>query len=96
MTVRWASTAAEQWELAFEYIAKSNPAAAERIAGQILDLTEMLAVHPMAGKLGRVRGTRELVVPRTPFILVYGVDSARDVVWIYAIYHAARKWPDRF
>ncbi len=96
MKVRWTEPAAEQWEMAFTYIAETNPAAAEKIAGRILGLTEMLALHPLAGKAGRVAGTREFVIPNTPFILVYGLDSSNGCLWVYAIYHGAQRWPNFF
>jgi toxin ParE1/3/4 len=46
------------------------------------------------GRLGRVPGTRELVIPETPFILPYRIQ--RDSIEILAVIHGARKWDDRF
>ena len=92
MRVRWTNPAAGQLEFAFQYIAESNPAAAERVANHIVDITEMLGRNPEAGRRGRVSGTREFVVPRTPFVIAYRV--SKKTVWILAAYHSARKWPD--
>jgi len=33
--------------------------------------TDLLADHPLMGREDRVKGTRELVIGRTPFIAVY-------------------------
>jgi toxin ParE1/3/4 len=96
MKVRWTGPAAEHWEQAFNYIADSHPAAAERIATQIIEIAEMLAVHPHLGKVGRLPNTREFVITNTHFVLVYGVDSVNDALWIYAVYHASRRWPKYF
>ena len=96
MKVRWTETAATNWEQVFDYIAEENISAALRIAENILDLTEMLAVHSFAGKPGRVAGTREMVVPQSPFILAYGVDTIEEIVWVYAVRHGRRRWPNRF
>jgi toxin ParE1/3/4 len=96
MKVRWTDSAAANWEQAFYFIAEDNVTAALAIAETILDMTEMLAVHPHAGRPGRIAGTRELVITDSPFILAYGIDSAEDVIWVYAIYHGRRRWPERF
>jgi len=43
---------------------------------------------------GRVPGTRELVVTGTPYIVAYRVRD--ETVEILRVFHAARKWPERF
>jgi len=48
----------------------------------------------MAGREGRVAGTRELVIRGTPFIVGYRIEKKE--VWILAVMHAARKWPEEF
>ena len=96
MKVRWTEPAASNWEQAFDYLAQDNVTAALAIAEKIIEMTEMLAVHPRAGRPGRVAGTRELVISDSPFILVYGADGIEDVIWVYAIYHGRRRWPERF
>ena len=96
MKVRWTDSAAINWEQTFDYIAQENFSAAIRIAESIIDLTELLAVHPFAGRPGRTSGTREMIVAKSPFIMVYGVDSPEEIIWIYAIYHGRRRWPSDF
>jgi toxin ParE1/3/4 len=94
MNVRWTVPAAEQLEQVYEYIADTNPGAAQGIAQHVIDVTEMLGKHPAAGRSGRVAETREFYVPDTPFVVAYTVHQ--ETVWILAVYHAARKWPERF
>ena len=48
------------------------------------------ADQPGSGRAGRVPGTKELVVPHTPYIVPYRVKD--DTVQILRIYHASRKW----
>lgn len=48
----------------------------------------------MAGRTGRVAGSRELSIRGTPFIVVYHLE--KNEVRILAVLHAARKWPDEF
>jgi addiction module RelE/StbE family toxin len=76
------------------YIAENDPVAAERVIRRIVSLTANLAEHPDMGRRGRVAGTRELIVPEFPYIVVYRL--SRDSVDVLTVLHALRKWPDRF
>ncbi len=77
-----------------ERIAEDNPAAATRIVLRIRMAVERLATSPGLGRPGRVAGTRELVVPGTPYIVPYRLTG--DIVQIITVLHSAQKWPDRF
>ena len=46
------------------------------------------------GRLGRVPGTRELVTPRTPFIVPYKLEG--EVIQVLRVFHGARRWPTSF
>jgi toxin ParE1/3/4 len=94
MRVRWTTPARAQFVSAYEYLAAENRVAAARAADKIWKSTELLARHPMAGREGRVAGTRELIVDGTPFIVAYHM--VRNEVRILAVIHAARKWPEEF
>ena len=94
MRIQWTTPATEQLLVAYEYVAAENPAAAQRTTNHIWETVEVLARHPKAGRKGRVAGTRELVIPGTPFIVAYQVK--KNEVWILAVMHAARKWPEEF
>ena len=94
MRVRWTTPAREQFVSAYEYIASENRAAAGRTANKIWKSTELLSRHPMAGREGRVAGTRELIIRGTPFVVAYRLE--RNEVQILAVLHAARKWPEEF
>jgi toxin ParE1/3/4 len=94
MRVRWTTPAREQLVGAYEYIAEENRAAASHTADQIWESTQLLARHPMAGREGRVDGTRELVIRGTPFVVAYRVQ--KNEVWVLAVMHGTRRWPDEF
>jgi toxin ParE1/3/4 len=94
MRVRWTTPAREQLVSAFEYIAEENPRVAARTAEQIWESTQLLARHPLAGREGRVAGTREMVISGTPFIVAYRIEKKE--VRILAVLHAAREWPEEF
>ena len=44
------------------------------------------------GRVGRVRGTRELVIAGTPYIAAYRVKGR--VILILRILHGAQLWPE--
>jgi toxin ParE1/3/4 len=77
------------------YIAEDNPKAAKRVVVRIIDCVEkLLSAHPHLGRPGRVPGTREIVVPRTPYIVPYRIRNNR--IQVLRVYHGARRWPERF
>jgi toxin ParE1/3/4 len=91
--IEWTSQAVIQLEQARDYIALSNSEnVADKIALKIVRNVEQLDHFPMSGRTGRVVGTRELVIPNTPFIAAYTIDQNRIV--ILAIYHGAQRWPE--
>ena len=93
MEIVWRPIALEDLEQARRYIAKHDPGAAGRLWGRILNSVERLAMLPGLGRPGRVEGTRELIVPRTPYIVAYTVIGAQ--VMILSVIHSSRRWPDR-
>jgi addiction module RelE/StbE family toxin len=76
-----------------ERIAAENPTAASRMIERIRAAVMRLAASPALGRPGRVADTRELVIPRAPYIVPYRVKG--DVVQIITILHSAQRWPDR-
>ena len=54
----------------------------------------VLPDNPEIGRTGRIVGTRELVVPKTPFIMPYRVNG--QSLEILRIYHAAQRRPEVF
>jgi toxin ParE1/3/4 len=73
------------------YIAEDSPDAAYRVHDEIRRQTGMLASHLDIGRLGRVGGTRDLVITGTPYIAAYRV--TRSAVTILRLLHGARRWP---
>jgi toxin ParE1/3/4 len=75
------------------YLDECNSAARVRILGAIGKWVERLALHPFSGRVGRAPRTRELVVPRTPYVVAYRVRG--ENVEILAVIHGAQRWPKR-
>src|SRR5215218_3445872 len=68
-----------------------DPSISDRLIERIFGLTRHLARFPELGRPGRVRGTLELPVKGTKFVIAYGHSAERLI--IYVVYHAAREWP---
>jgi toxin ParE1/3/4 len=94
MRVRWTLPALEHIDEIQDFIARESPTAAYKLTADLIGRTdELLAKNSMIGRVGRVAGTRELVISRTPYIVVYRV---RDFVEVLAVMHGARDWPKSF
>jgi toxin ParE1/3/4 len=76
------------------HIAQDSEQNALLVEGRIHDSTKLLSLLPGAGRPGRINGTRELIVLRTPYLLVYCLRS--NEIRILRVYHGARRWPARF
>lgn len=94
MKLRYTRQAIADLDAARTYIAEHNPVAASNMAGRIREAINGLRLFPDRGRAGRVEGTRELVIPGTPFIVAYRSDGG--TVDVLAILHAARRWPGEF
>lgn len=92
MRLAWSRYALTDRDAIFSYIEADSPRAAIRIDEAIEAAARQLIAFPDSGRSGRVSGTRELIIPRTPYILSYAVTV--DTVRILRVLHGARIWPD--
>ncbi len=71
--VIWEPEAEADLDSILEYIAKDNIEAAIYVTNEIYQQVSMMLAPPVSrrGKKGRVAGTMELVILRTPYIAVY-------------------------
>ena len=92
MRVRWTRRALRALDEIAAYVAQDRPLVAGRLVGRLREAVEQLADQPASGRAGRVPGTRELVVPGTPFIVPYRARG--DTVEVLTLLHGARRWPD--
>jgi plasmid stabilization system protein ParE len=76
---------------AFAYIANDSPQNAKAVIERIEQSINTLCVHPYLGRLGRVEGTQEFVIVRTPFIVVYR--PHKTTLWILSVLHTSKKYP---
>lgn len=92
MELRWLDDALADVTEIHRYIAADDPSAAARVVERVQAAVRLLTEVPHRGRPGRWPGTRELVVPRTQYIVPYRVSG--DVVEILRVLHSARRWPD--
>ena len=86
----WTPRAHAEYLNAVRYIAKERPAIAIEQGDLVRQAAGRLADYPRMGRPGRRRGTRELVVPGTPFIVVYRIQEqdARQIQVIRVLHGA--------
>jgi toxin ParE1/3/4 len=91
--VVWSRRAIRHLVALRDYIAKDSPQNAASVAMRILKGVDLLTSQPQMGRPGRVLGTRELVVPDTPYIIPYRVRGGR--LELIAVFHGRQRWPKK-
>ena len=89
MKLRWWHSAISDLANIRDYIAEGNSRAAQAVTERVLRSVDRLARFPLSGRVGQVNGTREVIVPGLPYIVVY--TYAADDVDIIAVFHVARR-----
>lgn len=97
MSVRWTRKAFADLDSIFQAISRDRPRAAERVLRALLTSGERLMIHPHRGRPGRLRETRELVVPGLPYVIVYALSASfvdvKSEVVVLRVIHGAMEWP---
>lgn len=91
MKIAWTRLALQDLHHAWNYIAADNPQAADGVMERIRKAVESLLSYQNLGRPGRVKGTRELVVVGTPYVVPYRIKQ--DRIEILAVIHGSRRWP---
>ena len=89
--LRWTAAAAEDLQNITDYLFDKTPENGARLVRRIYDVPSELKTFPNRGRPGKKQGTRELLVPSLPYIVVYRL--SHDVLYIVRILHAAQAWP---
>lgn len=88
--LEWKATAIADLLAIVDYISDDNPDAAQALKDDIERKTSALPEYPQMYRIGRVLGTREMVV-RPNYLVVYS--ETPEVVTILRVLHAAQQWP---
>ncbi|HVO99212.1 MAG TPA: type II toxin-antitoxin system RelE/ParE family toxin [Bryobacteraceae bacterium] len=92
MRVRWTAPAASDLTHICDYTERHfGPAQACRTALAIYNSADSLRKLPLKGRQGRRAGTRELSIPKSPFLVIYRIRER--VIEVIRVLHGAQKWP---
>ena len=92
MKIVWRPMAEADRENIFDYIALDNPQAALDLDAAFKTKVEIAARNPQLYKVGRMRGTREIVV-RPNYLMVFDIDDENDTLVVLRVLHAAQQCP---
>jgi toxin ParE1/3/4 len=90
--LRITSRAARDLREIVGYIARDNPAAAERFGFALVEKAELLKTFPKLGKTVKGRGDERVLV-EGPILIFYRPDAAAGVIEIKRFWHGARGTP---
>lgn len=91
MKVLWTRRARRHLNAHRDLVAKDSEQNVALVIGRIVSAAALLETNPLIGRIGRMAGTRELVVPRTPSVVPYRVK--KQSVELLAVIHGHRDWP---
>ena len=91
MRIVWTHAAIRDLVQIRRYIERDNPLAASSVATRILKAVSQLAAHPQMGRLGRLSGTRELVISQTSYLIPYRLQG--EVIELLRVIHSRQQWP---
>src|SRR6185437_1969506 len=90
---RWLRTALRNLDEEASFIAADDAVAARFVVGRALSAVAQLSEQAALGRPGRVPGTRELVVPKTRYIVPTQFKAA---LWKFCrVFHTSRRLPER-
>lgn len=87
--LEWSYRAALNVEGIRDYIERDNAKAAQNVLSEIRKSARHLLEFPFTGHEGKRAGTRELVLPKYPYTILYRLTAGK--VRIVAVLHQALK-----
>ncbi len=95
MLLKWTDLADIDLDKIEAHIAKknSNLVTIDVVMGIVDSVYLILPDHPRAGRQGRLKNTRELVIDGYPFIVIYRERISTNTVEILRVLHDAQRWP---
>lgn len=91
MRIRWTPAAAADLEQINEYLRVHHPHYRDATMRKLYGAAQSLRECPNRGRQGSEPGTRELVFPPMPYVLVYRVSEG--TIEVLRIFHGAQDRP---
>ena len=91
MKIQWSAASVRHLREVVDYLEGESSGGAMTTRLRIMKIVKQLSLMPYSGRVGRVEGTREAVVNRSPYIVVYQVTE--HAIEISRIFHGAQDWP---
>ena len=92
MRVNWTKSAINDLEIEANYLSKISPSIEDSFLKHVESSIDLIKEYPELGRIGRVNQTRELILKKFQYILVYLVESS--YIDIIRLLHTSRKWPN--
>jgi len=71
LSIKWTSPARQDILEATKHALEDDPVKAAKLADTIFKTVEQLALFPGSAPPGRIEGTRQLNLPKLPFVIIY-------------------------
>lgn len=88
MRLRWSLGSQRDLRQIPDYIRNERPSAAGKVLAGIRQGCQSLTCAPLRGRPGNRKGTRELILPPLPYVIVYRVRDS--YIQIVRIWHGAQ------
>jgi toxin ParE1/3/4 len=95
LRVIWSPRALSDRAKALRHLAQDRRRAAQEQGDRMISQVTLLTSHPLPGREGRMRNTRELVTAGTPFHAIYRVHRQAQRIEILRVIHGAQRWPPK-
>lgn len=92
MRVNWTKSAINDLEIEANYLNRVSPSIEDSFLEDVESGIDLIKEYPELGRIGRVNQTRELILKKFQYILVYLVESS--YIDIIRLLHTSRKWPN--
>ena len=93
MRIRYSDEAVADLQAIVSFGLKEGLPDPKAFVRRLRERLQILAVHPLAGRAGRVDGTRELPLAGLPYIAIYLVCAEAGLIDVVRILHGAQMWP---